>query len=303
MKTHVSLLHSLFVFLSNHDALSHLWLVAKVFLVTAWATSDSTVITHACRTIDNAWLRNSTVLAVHHHLAFLSILWILTIDWHLLKIWNISTIKFSMGSLRHVSAWASSIIGGTVYKIIAHQSIIILKILSLFRWSFWRNIAISSSCTQETWSFVEERQRHLLLMWLLLSWIVDELLLLEAHIGHISWTCIEMELWLLVGHHLILVIRWCHLLLRWSSSLSFMSTWVSHFNIFIPLRCMWFWHSIFVFGLLQNPRMFKTTTRKDLLIKWILVGRLRKHWRYTLNTITPNRRSREEIIRVFLIFL
>lgn len=151
MKTHVTLIDSLFILARMYNSLSSLRWVASVFLVVAGASSDVTHVAHACCTVDDAWLRDSAALPVHLDLSFLHILWILF--WrHLLKIWNIPSIKFPLRILRHISAWSTSVVGSTIHKIIVHN--IVLELLSLFGWGLWRYITVSC-CTQEAGSFVE----------------------------------------------------------------------------------------------------------------------------------------------------
>ena len=105
-------------------------------------------------------------------------------------------------------------------------------------------------------------------------------------------------------HHLLVwVIKSWHLLNR-SSWHSFMSTWASHFNIFIPHPKMWFRSSIHIFSvLLENFRVLESIISNDLLLKWILVRHLGQYWSDVLNAITSNRSSSEEIVRIFLVFL
>ena len=157
MKTNISWLHTFFMHWAYHDALR---LVTKVFLVTTRTTSDAAHITHACCTVDNTCLWNSIVLSIHHHLSFLHILWILTIVRKLLKIWNVNSAEFSLGVLRHVSAWTASVVCGAVNGIIIiYLPIALLEILSLchiillcriFGWY----VTVCSSSTQKTRCFI-----------------------------------------------------------------------------------------------------------------------------------------------------
>ena len=140
-------------------------------------------------------------------------------------------------------------------------------------------------------------------MSLLLTWNVLKLLVLEG-VCHVSWACVEMKgklLVLLVHHLLVRLLKSWHLLNR-SSRHSFMSTWASHFNVLISQTNMWVWTPVLYFGLLlQNLRVLEATVSDGLLLKWVLVLDLRKYWCDVLNTITTNRSSSEEIIRIFLV--
>ena len=188
MKAHINtVVHFLIVLWSMHYGLGCLGLVSDIFLIVAGASSCAAHITHSGGTIDNTWLWNSAALSVHQDLSFLHILWILIV-WQLLKIWNISSVKFSLRILRHIGAWSSSIIRGTIHKVVVHH--IVLKLLSLLGRSFRRNIPISRS-TQETWSLIQEWERHLLLMLLLLLTGVVHESLLDC-IGHIGRACVEV---------------------------------------------------------------------------------------------------------------
>lgn len=106
-----------------------------VFLV-MW--TYSWIIHASSCTVDDAWLRNSTVWGTKQLLLiFYSVLW-----WSRLNIWNISTIKFSLRRLRHV-------VIPIVHKVIDNSSILII-----FARIFCGYVSIHCGCMQKTSCFV-----------------------------------------------------------------------------------------------------------------------------------------------------